>query len=163
MLSIGLFALTCWPIAAQPAAARRHADFAYPLSRVWTSVVRLLRVDLESPIREKDREDGYFLFEYPHAGRSHSGSVEVVSLRNAGDGFVRVYVQVSDLPSYVERMMLTRLEKKLAAEYGPPAGGSLRVAAGPLLSEAPSPGEAQEAKDDAKGDASTGATESARP
>lgn len=90
---------------------------------MWTSAVRLLRVDLESPISEKDKEDGYFLFEYPHAGRNYAGSLEVVTLRRKGVSVVRVFVNVAGLPSYVERMMLTRLERKLLAEYGPPQVG----------------------------------------
>ena len=105
---------------ASVAEARKQGDFAYPTSLVWTAAVRLMRVDLESPIREKDRDEGYFLFDYTQGGRVHVGSVEVVPARTRQGMVARVVIQVAGLPSYVEAMMLTRLERKLAKEYGPP-------------------------------------------
>jgi hypothetical protein len=97
--------------------ARREHAFSYPFVRVWETAVRLLRVDFASPIGEKNREDGYFLFEYPYNGKSHPGSLEVV---RAGEGRVRVVVQIPAMPSYVEQMVLDKLERKLASEYGAP-------------------------------------------
>ncbi len=99
------------------AEARREYAFSYPFVRVWETAVRLVRVDLESVIGEKNREDGYFLFEYPHEGKTHPGSVEFV---RAGAGGVRVVVQISAMPSYVEQIVLDRLKRKLASEYGEP-------------------------------------------
>src|SRR4029077_1185953 len=89
-------ALLCvmWVCSPPPAAARREATFAYPISRVWTAAVRLVRVDLECPINEKDRDDGYFFFEYSDRGKSYPGSVELVSLQDSGGDHVRVIIQV---------------------------------------------------------------------
>lgn len=105
---------------ASSAQARKHSEFAYPLSRVWTAAVRLLRIDLASPITEKDKEEGYFLFKYPHSGRDYSGSVEVIALNSDRGPRVRVAIQVAGLPSYVEGMMLSKLERKLKREFGAP-------------------------------------------
>ena len=107
-------------LGAPGAQARKQGDFAYPTSLVWTAAVRLMRVDFSSPIREKDREEGYFIFDYEQGGRVHVGSVEVLPARTREGSVARVVIKVAGLPSYVEAMMLSRLERKLAKEYGPP-------------------------------------------
>jgi hypothetical protein len=99
------------------AGARKEQAFRYPFVRVWDTAVRLVRVDLESPIGEKSREDGYFLFEFPNNGKAVPGSLEVVRI---GDNEVRVVVQVPAMPTYVEQMILDKLQKKLTGEYGLP-------------------------------------------
>lgn len=105
-----------------PAEARKSAEFAYPFSQVWSGSVRLIRVDMESKVTEKDREDGYFLFNYKHGGRSYEGSVEVVVQKSKKGRTIRVVVQIPGLPKYVEGMMISKLTRKLAREYGSPAG-----------------------------------------
>ena len=109
-----------WVCSPLPAAARRESTFAYPLSRVWTAAVRLVRVDLECPVTEKDRDDGYFFFEYSDRGKKYPGSVELVSLQTSGGDQVRVIVQVPAMPAYVEAMILERLGRKLEQEFGAP-------------------------------------------
>jgi hypothetical protein len=110
------------------AEARREQTYPYPFSRVWTAAIRLLRVDFESPITEKDKDSGYFLFSYPDSGKQLPGSVEVIKVMDNGVESVRVVVQLPAMPSYVEQMMLDRLGRKLGQEYGqpqapkPPAG-----------------------------------------
>jgi hypothetical protein len=112
-----VFVGVAWSWAPANALARREQAFAYPYTRVWEAAVRLLRVDLESPIGEKNRDDGYFLFEFPNNGKTTPGSVEVV---RADEGKVLVVVQLPALPSYVEQMVLDKLARKLTAEYGQP-------------------------------------------
>lgn len=102
------------------AQARRSAEFAYPETRVWTSVVRLVRVDMSSPITEKDKDTGYLLFEYKSDGKVFSGSAEVLSVGDGGQPRVRVVFTVANMPSYVEQMMLDKLKRKLARDFGPP-------------------------------------------
>jgi hypothetical protein len=109
-----------WVGAPPSASARREATFAYPLSRVWTAAVRLVRVDLDLPVTEKDKEDGYFFFEYTDHGKKFPGSVELVSVQDSGGDQVRVIVQVPAMPAYVEGMILDRLARKLEQEFGPP-------------------------------------------
>jgi hypothetical protein len=87
---------------------------------VWSSALRLLRVDYASPIQEKDPESGYFLFEFPESGKVHPGSVELVKTSEGGVESVRVLITIAALPSYVEQMLLDRLTKKLSQEFGDP-------------------------------------------
>jgi hypothetical protein len=141
-----------WVCAPPPAAARREATFAYPISRVWTAAVRLVRVDLECPINEKDRDDGYFFFEYSDRGKPYPGSVELVSLQDSGGDHVRVIIQVPAMPAYVEAMILDRLARKLEQEFGPPK-------AAPPPPPTAKPG----AKPDNDDDAAKGDKEPARP
>jgi hypothetical protein len=104
------------------AEARREQSYPYPFSRVWTAAVRMLRVEFESPITEKDKDSGYFLFNFTDAGKQHPGSVEVIRVLENGVESVRVVVQVPAMPTYVERMLLDHLTRKLGLEYGlPPA------------------------------------------
>lgn len=123
-LSLAGVLVTC--CLATTARASSAAEFAYPESRVWTSAIRLVRLDLESPITEKDRDNGYFLFEFPHQGKLYSGSLEVVLVSQDKGPRVRVVVSVSQMPSYVERMVLSRLGRKLKQDFGPPGVGGRR-------------------------------------
>ena len=100
--------------------ARREATFNYPYSRVWTAAVRLMRVDFECAITEKDKDDGYFLFEYPDHGKQFPGSVELVATTQDDIESVRVVIQIPAMPSYVEGMMMERLGRKLEQEFGAP-------------------------------------------
>lgn len=107
-------------VAVDSAQARREQTFRYPFSRVWGSALRMMRVDYESPITEKDIESGYFLFTYPHEGKEIQGSAELVRTMEGGVESVRVVLQLPALPSYVEQMMLDRLTRKLGEEHGDP-------------------------------------------
>jgi hypothetical protein len=109
-----------WVSAPPSASARREATFAYPISRVWTAAVRLVRVDLDCAVTEKDKEDGYFFFEYTDHGKKFPGSVELVTTQDSGGDQVRVIVQVPAMPAYVEGMILDRLTRKLEQEFGAP-------------------------------------------
>ena len=117
VLGLALVAVLVWAGGAQ---AKREETFAYPFARVWTSAVRMLRVDFNSPITEKDPDSGYFLFEFPESGKSYAGSVEVVRVTEGEIERARVMIQLPGLPGYVEQMLLDRLERKLGQEYGQP-------------------------------------------
>ena len=54
------------------------------------------------------------------AGREFPGSIELVRTRVEGVDYVRTVVQIPSMPSYVEQMLLDRLERKLRAEFGSP-------------------------------------------
>jgi hypothetical protein len=114
------FALALTLACSSAAQARRESTYAYPYSRVWTAALRMLRVDFASPITEKDRESGYFLFEYPDSGKTYPGSVEIVRIVDRGVESARVVIQVPGLPSYFELMLLDRLTRKLSQDYGLP-------------------------------------------
>jgi hypothetical protein len=107
-------------LGADTAQARREQSFRYPFARVWSAALRMMRVDYESPITEKDLESGYFLFTFPQNGKENPGSAELVRTVEGGVESVRVVMQVPALPNYVEQMMLDRLKRKLSEEFGDP-------------------------------------------
>jgi hypothetical protein len=104
------------------ARAKREETFNYAYARVWTTAVRLLRVDFECPITEKDKDEGYFFFEYADHGKQFPGSVELVPSKEGSVETVRVVINVSAMPTYVESMMLEKLGRRLREDYGEPKG-----------------------------------------
>ncbi len=114
---IGLVALGL--LGPEPARARISGDVGYTYDQAWQATIRLIRVDLGCNITERDADTGFVLFEYANQGRSYPGSVELVRTADgAGNERVRVTVQVSAMPSYVERMVLDRLTRKLREDFG---------------------------------------------
>ena len=102
------------------ASARRSDVHAYRLDQLWSTVVRLLRVDYGFPIRDRDREIGYLLFDYPHGNRTVPGSIELVPVEEGGRTQVRVTLSIPAMPAYIERMILDRLARKLREDHGQP-------------------------------------------
>ena len=119
LLGLALFFLLALSGQAQ---ARREQTYAYAFNRVWNTAVRLLRIDFTSAITEKDKDSGYFLFDFTDGSKQFPGSIEVIRLQESGPESVRVVVQIPALPSYVEQNLLDRLARKLSAEYGTPIG-----------------------------------------
>ncbi len=113
-------ACACVLLWAGGAQAKREQSFRYPYTRVWSSALRMLRVDFESPINEKDQDSGYFLFDFPDGSKQHPGSVELIRTTEAGVETVRVAITIAALPSYVEQMLLDKLTRKLTQEFGEP-------------------------------------------
>ncbi|MEM9074299.1 MAG: hypothetical protein AAGE52_37745 [Myxococcota bacterium] len=101
-------------------AARRSDMHAYRMEQVWSTVVRLLRVDYGFPIRDRDRDIGYLLFDYPHGQRTVPGSLELVPAQAHGQTQVRVTLSIPAMPAYIERMILDKLERKLREDHGRP-------------------------------------------
>lgn len=120
------------------ALARTASDYPYPVEKVWNASVRLVRVDLGCALGDRDTDAGYFMFEYADNGHRYPGSLEVVRARVEGRDGVHVVVQIPAMPSYVERMILDRLARKLVDDFGEPA---------PLPPAAP-PRESRDARDD---------------
>lgn len=113
-----------------PASARITESLPWTFSQVFRTSVRLVRVDLGCDITERDEDAGYLTFDYESSGRLHHGSIEIVP-GDAGTG-VRVIVQIPTLPTYVERMVVNRLERKLRDEIGePPAHRGPEAPRGP--------------------------------
>lgn len=100
--------------------AKKTEDFRHSYAQVWGAAIRLIRVDQGYPIKDRDEGVGYFLFDYRDDGRTYPGSVELVRVEDK-TGTIRVVIQISAMPSYIERMLLDKLEKKLIDEYGEPA------------------------------------------
>jgi hypothetical protein len=88
--------------------------------QVWGAAVRLIRVDQGFRITDQDRDVGFVLFEYVRAGHRAQGSLEIVRVEQDGRPAVRVVVHLSKTPSYMERLLLDQLERKLRGDYGVP-------------------------------------------
>lgn len=101
--------------------AKKTEDFRHTYEQVWGAAIRLIRVDQGYPIKDRDESVGYFLFDYKDDGRMYPGSVELVRIADQGAGSIRVVMQIPAMPSYIERMLLDKLEKKLVDEFGEPA------------------------------------------
>jgi hypothetical protein len=104
------------------AEARREQTYPFTFTRAWTTAVRLLRIDFASPITEKDKDSGYFLFDFTDGAKQYPGSLELIRILDGGAESVRVVVQIPALPGYVEQNLLDRLGRKLGQEYGTPLG-----------------------------------------
>jgi hypothetical protein len=112
------------------AEARTVRDEPYSLDTTWNAAIRLVRVDMGLAIQERDREIGYFTFIYREGVRAVPGSVEVVRTEMDGRSATRIIVQIPQMPTYTEAMMLTRLGRKLRTEYGEPPPPVRRPPAG---------------------------------
>ena len=110
----------CVSLAPAPASAKKTEDFRHTFDQVWGAAIRLIRVDQGYPIKDRDQTVGYFLFDYQDDGRAYPGSVELIRIAGQGEGQIRVVMQIPSRPSYIERMLLDKLQKKLVHEYGQP-------------------------------------------
>lgn len=110
------------------AEAKQHLESLYTYDQTWNTALRLVRVDLEMKIVEKDDKAGFILFEYVDKGTTSSGSLEFLK----GEKSIRVICQIPKFPSYHEIALLDRLSRKLKDEYGaPPEKPKPPVDAGP--------------------------------
>ena len=104
------------------AQARGVGTVPYPITDVWPSAVRFLRIDRNCVIREKDEASGYILFDYPEGQKLHKGSLELIRTSD-GDGrdITRVVASLPDLPHYIEQLLIDKLSVKLREDHGAPA------------------------------------------
>lgn len=105
---------------ATTANARSVRDEPYPSDVTWNAAVRLVRVDFGFAITERDHDLGYFTFQWREGRRTVPGSVELVNTTVDGRTGTRVIVQIPQMPTYVESMLLARLGRKLRQEFGEP-------------------------------------------
>lgn len=121
MLARGTFALivlmlTGW---ASPASANaRHAS-PYSYEQTFGTAVRLLKIDLEMEVTEVDAEWGILTFVYVSSEsgkRRNRGSFTFVK----DDKEVRVSLQIPQMPSYHEQIIIDKLKRKLESEHGEP-------------------------------------------
>ena len=76
-LVAALVATACW-LAPNASWARTTDITPYPITNVWPSAVRFLRVDRGFPVREKDEPAGYVLFDYTDGPKPCKGSLELI-------------------------------------------------------------------------------------
>ena len=107
-----------------PAAhAKSNKRLGYRFDTVWSSAVRLIRVDRGYTLKDKDKENGFILFVFPGSGavKACPASMELVRVRGqSGEPLIQVQLNIAHQPSYVEIHLLDTLERKLQQEQGPP-------------------------------------------
>lgn len=106
---------------ASAARARKQRELPQRIDQVWNAALRMIRVDLQLAVTDRDQEGGYVLFEYVSNGKRFPGSIELIAQGKGARPSTVVVAQVRGQPSYVEVMLLDRLEKKLFEEIGLPA------------------------------------------
>jgi hypothetical protein len=120
---LGLIVLAASQLVDLPwADARSLGTVPYPITDVWPSTVRFLRIDRNCTIREKDDAAGYILFDYPEGQKLVKGSVELIRTNdNEGREVTKVIISMPDLPRHYERLLLDKLGDKLREDRGSPA------------------------------------------
>jgi hypothetical protein len=109
-------------LAARPALARSTAVLSYPLGDVWSTAVRFVRVDRGYPVREKDEESGYILFDMVDGSKTYKASLELIrATDDQGRDATRAAFSIPDLPRHYETMLLDKLSAKVKEERGSPA------------------------------------------
>jgi hypothetical protein len=118
-VTIALFAAPL-AIGSGEADAKGAYESSYGFDRTWNAGFRLVRVDLNMKVTEKDEALGYLLFDYksPESSKPVPGSMEFIRAKDTGA--VRVVVQIPQMPSYHEQVLVDALAKKLRNEYGDP-------------------------------------------
>jgi hypothetical protein len=114
------FVIASLLLCASPALARKQRELPQRIDQVWNAALRMIRVDLQLAVTDRDQEGGYVLFEYVANGKRFPGSIELIQQAKGARPTTVVVTQVRGQPSYVEVMLLDRLEKKLTEELGVP-------------------------------------------
>jgi len=107
---------------APSASAKATYESPYSYERTWNAALRMVRVDMNFKVLEKDQESGYLLFEYksPESGnKATPGSFEIVRGKDEQSP-VRVVAQLPQMPQYHEQALIDALAQKMRAEYGEP-------------------------------------------
>lgn len=111
----GTVALTC-----ATAAAAASRTVSHPYERVWPAAVRFLVVDEGLKVVDKDADTGYVVFELEDEGKTFRGALEVIRRTDRDRRpAVELVLRIDDRPSYMERILLDRLMRKLKRELGP--------------------------------------------
>lgn len=134
---LGGLAAVVLSLASATAEARTVRDEPYSMETTWNAAVRLVRIDMGMPILERDQDMGFFTFTYREGARSVQGSVEMVRTEVDGRPGARIIVQIPQMPTYVESLILTRLARKLRSEFGEPPPPVVRRPAPPPTERAP--------------------------
>jgi hypothetical protein len=119
-------------LTAPGADAKSTYESPYTYDQTWNASLRMVRVDNRWKITEKDDQNGYILFEYksPENNKVSPGTLEFVRGRDT-DAAVNVLVQLPEMPTYHEQMLLDQLAAKMRHEYGDPPAHKKRSPEGP--------------------------------
>ncbi len=120
-LCILTLAIVTLSIGFSVAFAKSSRAMRYTYDQLWPTCVRFLRVDQGYPITEKDKDAGYIIFDYQDEKKTYSGSLElVITTKQSGKKDITIKIHITDRPSYLETILLDRLQRKLTKEYGLP-------------------------------------------
>ena len=120
-LPVSIFALFLALSFGSNAWARILRIAPYPIADVWPAAIRFLRVDRGYPVREKDDEAGYILFDYTDGPKPCKASLEFIRTRDPeGRDATRVAVSIPELPRQYELMLMDKLMAKVRDDRGPP-------------------------------------------
>lgn len=146
IVALSLFSAVLLGINSSSARLEQRLD--YSKTQSFQAALRYLRVDHGYVVIEKDPESGYLLFEYPKRDSGMTqGSIEVVEREKS----VALVVQLPQMPSYHERMLIEGLLKKLRDDYGAPPARE------------PSPKQPKKDADDAAGEEQPKPSEPSEP
>jgi hypothetical protein len=101
------------------AAAKTSYESPYTYQQTFGTALRLLKVDLGHEVTELNSEWGYILFVYVDSEsgkRKNRGAITFVK----GKKTVDVSIDIPQMPSYHEELMLQKLKHKLQKEHGEP-------------------------------------------
>lgn len=119
-LGIVALLLTLAPLTAT---AKSKKMLPYSYQTVWSTAIRLIRVDRSYRVTDKDKENGYVLFVFPGRGsvKDCPASLEIFKARDhTGRDMINLQLNIAHQPSYVELNFLEALERKLRRERGTP-------------------------------------------
>ncbi len=114
------FVITLWAaLVADSAHAKSSHDSPYTYQQTFGTALRLLKVDLGHEVSELNPDWGYILFVYVDSEsgeRKNRGAITFVK----GEREVTVSVEIPQMPSYHEQLLLQKLKHKLHKEHGEP-------------------------------------------
>ena len=99
--------------------AKTREGIKVEYSTLWSAAVRLIRVDKNFEIIDKDKETGYILFRYQGLNiKPCRSSIEIMADKGKREKEERFIIQVSvpGASSIEERMLISDLKKKLREE-----------------------------------------------
>ena len=113
--------VACAALCAGAAFAKASHRSPYTYQQTFGSALRLLKVDLGHEVTEVNAEWGYILFVYidsESGKRKNRGAITLV--KDDEDKSVTVSVEIPEMPSYHEELVLQKLKRKLVTEHGEP-------------------------------------------
>lgn len=116
---LALVTMLCAALLVDSAIAKSSHDTKYTYQQTFGTALRLLKVDLGHEVTELNAEWGYILFVYTDSEsgkRKNRGAITFVK----GEGQVTVSVEIPQMPSYHEELLLQKLKNKLQKEHGEP-------------------------------------------
>jgi hypothetical protein len=104
-----------------PAAAKAKHDSPYTYEQTFGSTLRLIKVDLEFEVKEINSDWGFLIFEYTSTeSGKRKNRASFTFVKDDDNRRVHVSLQIPNMPSYHEQLVMTKLARKLENEHGEP-------------------------------------------